>query len=135
MAKQSSRKTDGPYPSEATEGWIDQELAGCEFQDERLAKRFAKLFRQLSGGIGESIPWACQDWTSTKAAYRFFANGRVGESAILGGHFHATAKRMASGTWPILMLHDTTEFSFRRKDVAAVGMTTRMPQRKLNGKP
>ena len=37
--------------------WIGQELAGCEFQDERLAKRFEKLFRQLSGSIGESIPW------------------------------------------------------------------------------
>jgi hypothetical protein len=135
MAKQSSWKTDGPYLSEATDVWIDEELSGCEFQDERLAKRFVKLFRQLSGGVGESIPWACQDWTSTKAAYRFFANQRVGESAILGGHFHATAKRLATGTWPVLMLHDTTEFNFRRKDVAAVGMTTRMPQRKLNGKP
>jgi hypothetical protein len=118
-----------------SEGWIDQELAGCEFRDERLTKRFEKLFRQLSGGIGESIPWACQDWTSTKAAYRFFANERVSESAILSGHFRATEKRLASGAWPILMLHDTTELSFHRKDVAAVGMTTRVPQRKFDGKP
>jgi len=126
----------GKRESEATsEGWIDQELAGCEFQDERLTKRFEKLFRQLSSGIGESIPWACQDWTSTKAAYRFFANERVSESAILSGHFRATEKRLASGAWPILMLHDTTELSFHRKDVAAVGMTTRVPQRKLDGKP
>lgn len=71
MAKQSSRKTDGPYLSEATENWIDQELAGCEFRDERLAKRFAKLFRQLSGGIGESIPWA-----SGLVAFRKFLDGR-----------------------------------------------------------
>lgn len=135
MVKQSSGMKVRRHLSGASASWIDQELSGCEFQDERLAKRFAKLFRQLSGGIGESIPWACQDWTSTKAAYRFFANERVGESAILGGHFQATAKRLASGTWPILMLHDTTEFSFHRKDVAAVGMTVRIPQRKLNGKP
>jgi hypothetical protein len=119
----------------AKRSWIAEELAGCEFHDERLAKRFAKLFRQLSSGIGESIPWACQDWANTKAAYRFFANERVSEASILGGHFHATAKRLASGAWPILMLHDTTELSFHRKDVAAVGMTTRMPQRKLDGKP
>ena len=119
----------------AKRSWIAEELAGCEFHDERLAKRFAKLFRQLSSGIGESIPWACQDWANTKAAYRFFANERVSEASILGGHFHATAKRLASGAWPILMLHDTTELSFHRKDVAAVGMTTRMPQRKLNGRP
>jgi hypothetical protein len=82
MAKQFGKKAGGLSGSgRASEGWIDEELAGCEFQDERLTKRFEKLFRQLSGGIGQSIPWACQDWTSTKAAYRFFANERVSESA------------------------------------------------------
>ena len=119
--------------SEAGE-WIGQELAGCEFQDERLRKRFGKLFRHLSSNIGQSIPWACQDWTNTKAAYRFFANERVSESAILGGHVQATKKRLASGAWPILILHDTTELSFHRKDVAAVGMTKSVPTRKLDGK-
>ena len=136
MAKQLGKQADGQSGVErASERWIDEELAGCEFEDERLTKRFEKLFRQISGGIGQSIPWACQDWANTKAAYRFFANERVSESAILSGHFCATEKRMASGTWPILMLHDTTELSFHRKDVAAVGMTTRMPKRKLDGKP
>jgi Transposase DNA-binding len=136
MAKQLGRKAIGRSRSErASERWIEQELAGCEFEDERLTKRFEKLFRQLSSGIGQSIPWACQDWSNTKAAYRFFANERVSESAILGGHFRATEKRLMSGVWPILMLHDTTELSFHRKDVAAVGMTTRVPQSKLGGKP
>jgi transposase-like protein len=136
MAKQFGKKAGGLSGSgRARERWIDEELAGCEFQDERLTKRFEKLFRQLSGGIGQSIPWACQDWTSTKAAYRFFANQRVSESAILSGHFHAPEKRLASRAWPILMLHDTTELNFHRKDVAAVGLTTRMPTRKLDGKP
>jgi hypothetical protein len=74
MAKQFGNKADGQGGSESSsEGWIDQELAGCEFQDERLTKRFEKLFRQLSGGIGESILWTCQDWANTKAAYRFLA--------------------------------------------------------------
>jgi hypothetical protein len=128
MAKQLGKKAaEGRRRAEpANKEWIDQELARCKFEDGRLTKRFAKLVRQLSGGIGQSIPWACQDWTSTKAAYRFFANERVRESAILGGHFQATERRLASGDWPILMLHDTTEFSFRRKDVAAVGMATRV---------
>lgn len=135
MAKQISEKADVRGVSRpANSGWIDQELAGCAFQDGRLTKRFEKLFWQLSGGIGESIPWACQDWANTKAAYRFFANERVSEAAILGGHFQATKKRLAGGAWPILMLHDTTELSFHRKDVAAVGMTARMPTRKLDGK-
>jgi len=136
MAKLCGKGADGRAKAESGAGeWIRQELAGCEFQDERLRKRFEKLFRHLSGSIGQSIPWACQDWTNTKAAYRFLANERVSESSILGGHFQATEKRLAAGAWPILMLHDTTELSFHRKDVAAVGMTTRMPTRKLDGKP
>jgi hypothetical protein len=67
--------------------WIDEELTGCEFKDERLAKRFKKIITQLSKGIGKTIPLACQDWASTKAAYRFFANERVSESDIFAGHF------------------------------------------------
>ena len=35
----------------AKRSWIAEELAGCEFDDERLAKRFAKLFRQLSENV------------------------------------------------------------------------------------
>jgi hypothetical protein len=51
--------------------WIDEELAGCEFADARLENRFKKLVEQLSDGVGETIPMACQDWANTKAAYRF----------------------------------------------------------------
>ncbi len=40
--------------------------------------------------MGESIPLVCQDWANTKAAYRFFANERVSEADILGGHFQRT---------------------------------------------
>ncbi len=43
--------------------------------------------------MGESIPYACQDWANTKAAYRFFANSRVEEAETLSGHFSATRAR------------------------------------------
>jgi Transposase DNA-binding len=39
-----------------TNTWIDRELAGSEFRDVRLNKRFRKLFQQLSESTGESIP-------------------------------------------------------------------------------
>lgn len=61
------------------ESWIEAELAGCEFDDVRLDKRFRKLVEQLSAGIGESIPWACQDWANAKAAYRFLSHPQVSE--------------------------------------------------------
>jgi hypothetical protein len=35
--------------------------------------------------MGQTIPFACQDWASTKAAYRFLSNDRVSEYDILSG--------------------------------------------------
>ena len=54
------------------ETWIEREVGGCNFKDVRLAKRFGKLLGMMSAGIGESVRYACQDWSNTKAAYRFF---------------------------------------------------------------
>ena len=106
--------------------WIDQELAGCEFADERLGKRFGVLMEQLSQGIGRTIPLACGDWAATKAAYRFLDNDRVSEAEILAGHFQATQTRFAAADGPILVLHDTTEFSFTRDDAQAIGQTRKV---------
>lgn len=108
------------------ESWIDQELAGCEFADERLGRRFGMLMEQLSKGIGRTIPLACGDWAATKAAYRFLDNDRVSEAEILAGHFAATRERFAAVERPVLVLHDTTEFSFTREDVQAIGQTRKV---------
>ena len=105
------------------ESWIDQELAGCEFADARLGKRFGMLMEQLSTGIGRTIPLACGDWAATKAAYRFLDNDRVSEAEILAGHFQATRERFAAVEGPVLVLHDTTEFSYTRENAQAIGLT------------
>ena len=103
--------------------WVERELADCEFKDERLGKRFRSLLEQLSLSPGDSIPLVCQDWANTKAAYRFLDNDRVSEAEILGGHFQATRDRAAATNVPILVMHDTTEFTYKREDVDAVGKT------------
>jgi hypothetical protein len=103
--------------------WLDRELADCEFKDERLGKRFRALLEQLSSSPGDSIPLVCQDWANTKAAYRFLDNDRVSEAEILGGHFQATRDRAAVTSGPILVLHDTTEFTYKRDDIEAIGKT------------
>lgn len=103
--------------------WIDDELAGCEFKDARLGTRFRCLLERMSNGIGNTIPLACQDWACTKAAYRFFSNKRVDEGAILGGHFQATRDRFAATAGPILVLQDTTEFSYQREKPQLIGNT------------
>ena len=114
------------------EGWVERELEKCEFPDQRLKSRFANLLGQLSEKIGAALPAACQDWAATKAAYRFFSNPRVDESLILAGHFAATKARMTAEKGPILILHDTTEFSFKREKPEAIGKTTCFCQSSLS---
>jgi hypothetical protein len=109
--------------SNTVKHWTDQEIDETAFQDVRLGRRFHELLKQMGGGIGESIPLACQDWANTKAAYRFFANERVHEADILSGHFNATRMRFDASDGPILILQDTTEFSFQRASPHLVGMT------------
>jgi hypothetical protein len=107
-------------------GWIDRELSGCRFKDGRLEKRFRKLLEQLSQGTGESIPMVCQDWANTKAAYRFFANERVSEIDILAGHFQATRDRFAATDGTVLVLQDTSEFSYQREKPELIGFTRKV---------
>jgi len=105
--------------------WMDVELAGCQFADVRLGQRLCKLLEQMSDSPGSSLPLACQDWAGTKAAYRFFANERVSEEEILGGHFASTRQRVASAEGRVLILHDTTEFSYQREKGSEIGLLHR----------
>jgi hypothetical protein len=106
---------------EDDESWLDREIAGSEFKDTRLRKRFGTLLEQLWRGMGQTIPLACQDWANTKAAYRFMDNDRVSEQDILSGHFQATAQRFSTTDGPILVLQDTTTFSYEREHPELIG--------------
>ena len=97
--------------------WTEREVDEAAFKDARLGRRFAELLKQLGDAMGESIPFACQDWANTKAAYRFLSNARVEEGDILSGHFAATRARYDACDGPILLLQDTTEFSYQRANV------------------
>ena len=112
------------------ESWVDEELAGSRFRDARLGQRLRTLMTQLAGAVGSPIPMACQDWASTKAAYRFLSNPDVSEREILDGHFQATALRVAAVEGPVLVLQDTTEFSFRRNRPEAIGAIGYSPSRR-----
>jgi Transposase DNA-binding len=83
--------------------WLDGELAACNLADERLTKRLRKVLGQVGGAMGQSIPFACQDWANAKAAYRFLSNDRVNEADILAGHFRSTRDRAeaAEGKRPV----------------------------------
>ena len=109
--------------SPGSEHWTANEADPSAFKDARLGRRFAELLRQLSDGLGNSIPFACQDWAATKAAYRFLANDRVDEADILAGHFAATAERFEASQGPVLLLQDTTEFIYQRAAPEKIGFT------------
>ena len=47
--------------SGAGASWLHREIAGCEFADVRLGRRFRNLLEQIGAAVGESIPLACQD--------------------------------------------------------------------------
>jgi hypothetical protein len=106
-----------------SDAWFDRELAGCSFVDERLDKRLRRLVAQIGSAMGQSIPLVCQDWANTKAAYRFFSNDRVSEAEILRGHFQSTRDRTVAIVGPVLVLHDTTEFTYQRENTDAIGIT------------
>src|SRR5271170_7946632 len=123
------RATQRQESSESrSDKWIDHEVIGCQFQDVRHGKRMRQLLEQLAGNVGATTPWATQDWANTKAAYRFFGNERISESNILAGHFACTRERFsANRVFPLLVLHDTTEFSYRREDTASIGILKKIP--------
>ncbi len=103
--------------------WSRSEVDEMAFKDARLGRRFGDLLCQLSDRMGGTIPLACQDWASTKAAYRFFSNPKVEERDILAGHFEVTRARYAASEGPILLLQDTTEFTYQRRNPRDIGFT------------
>ena len=90
-----------------------------------------KIVTLLFDKLGNSIPMACQDWANTKAAYRFFSNSNLSEAEILEGHFQSTKSRFNATGGPILVLHDTTEITYKREKPQRIGYTpeVREPQR------
>ncbi|MBK1781731.1 transposase [Advenella sp. WQ 585] len=107
--------------------WISKELVASQFGDKRLDKRLERLVNQLWSGVGSSLPYACQNWANTKAAYRFLSNDKVTEADILTSHYRSTKQRVneteADINSPILILHDTTEFTYKREPFDLIGVT------------
>lgn len=104
------------------QSWVETETCGCDQGDERLNRRLGVMLEAIGERPGQSLPTALQDWSNTKAAYRFFANETVSEDKILEGHFVASALRIRATEGPILILQDTTEFSFKRSAPASTAL-------------
>ena len=101
---------------------VGDELKDCKIKDKRVKKRFRIVIENLCNVVGKPISLVCQDRANTKAAYRFLSNKRVSEDQIMEGYFNTTQQRFKESKAQILVLQDTTEFSYQRENVAAVGI-------------
>lgn len=94
-------------------GNISQEFIGCSLGDKRLDKRLVQVSEQLYSKIGSGIPTACSNWASTKAAYRLLDHEDISENSFIEGHIQSTTNRFDNNNNKVLVLHDTTEFSYK----------------------
>jgi len=70
---------------QASLSWLDEEINTSAFSARRHATRFRSLMQKLWRGMGNSLPFACQDRAATKAAYRLLSSDRIDEQSCFWG--------------------------------------------------
>ncbi len=110
-----------------------EEFAGAALGDERLNQRLVKLATRFADKPTASIPGACEDWSETQAAYRFFEQSsdqkrQLGWQDILAPHMACTEARMRQHP-VVLCLQDTTELDFNGQETAGLGPLSHEAQR------
>jgi len=91
--------------------WAADEFDAVDLGDKRLDSRLVKLCDTFSEAPECPINQACEDWHETKAAYRFFRNGKVDVGRIMDAHRAKTAAR-AAGHETILAIQDTSYLTY-----------------------
>jgi hypothetical protein len=90
--------------------WAAKVFGPLVLPDERLKYRALDCLRALARKPSDSIPQACGEWASTKGAYRFLSNERVGVEALREAACLSSAQLLA-GRAVVLAPQDTTSFS------------------------
>lgn len=88
------------------------EVSTGNFRDARLTARLGKLVRGVCRDPQASFPELFKA-SELEAAYRFFSNVFVTPTQILEPHVAATKERVAAEA-TVRVVHDTTEFAYRR---------------------
>jgi hypothetical protein len=92
-------------------GWTESEFEQLDLGDARLNRRAGVLMERMAAEPEASRPDACNGWTETMGAYRFFSNDSVEWRAILEPHWERTTARISAHP-VVLCLQDTTELDF-----------------------
>jgi hypothetical protein len=90
---------------------LADEVADGNFVDERLNSRLHRMVSGLATDPRLSLPRAF-DEAGLEGAYRFLSNHRVTPETILSPSFDATRRRCETEP-TVLVVHDTTSFSYR----------------------
>lgn len=100
--------------------WAEDEFYDVDLGDERLNKRLKLMAERFSSNPSASIPEACNGWSETQAAYRFFAQEDIDWRDIMAPHWKNTYARMREHKI-VLCLQDTTELDFNGQDINGLG--------------
>ena len=101
--------------NEIESGWAEEEFADVDLGDKRRNQRLVHLCGRLSKAPESAINQACEDWSETKAAYRFFQNEGVNNSAIMSAHREKTVGR-TQGHETTLAIQNSSYFSLSERD-------------------
>src|ERR1043166_759926 len=99
----------GILPDDAT--WAVTEFAEAELGDLRRTQRVVELATVLARRPGASLPEACGEQATLKAAYRFFDNAAIDPHNLLASHVDATLARLTPVPL-VLAVQDTTELDW-----------------------
>lgn len=94
------------------DAWAEATFGSCELGDARRTQRAVRLAKQIIDNPGSPTPRQTVNWGDCKAAYRLFSQEDVSFERLCMPHW---LEVRASATKPVLLINDTTEFSFSMK--------------------
>jgi hypothetical protein len=100
--------------------WVVEEMAAVDLNDKRLNNRLRLVLSQLAAHPTASLPAACGGYAEVTAAYRLFANDKVGFDDVLQPHIDQTRARIAAQP-VVLLVPDTTEIDLTRPEQQVQG--------------
>lgn len=102
-------------------GGLIAEMSSADFEDGRLLGRLVSCISALSAKPTEGFPQIFKTPAELEGWYRFLRNPRVEPDEILQPHVEATCAR-AEAEPLVLVIHDTTIFSFPLEDERREGL-------------
>ncbi|MBC8481917.1 MAG: IS4 family transposase [Planctomycetes bacterium] len=91
--------------------WAEEEFGEAELGDKRRVNRLMTIARDFYSKPLAAIPQTCQTRAKTKAAYRFFNEGKNSMQKILAPHIENTCKRISQEK-VVLSVQDTTFLNY-----------------------